>query len=200
MLPPVAPFFLTTYRYALLRLSLLNIYSMRLLVSMRCFLSSSSAFATFDVINKHSVPVTKWNVLQLIVLPFTPFPLQKLPLCYGFDFSQFVVTTTDKTACKTASVKVRSLSLHTPASFTRTSNNFGASVSFTTLSVFPSLVCGSCSSGQRFAYSFFQIPPHYGHPCCSAMCFVVSYAHSGISPVRIRPYWANKTPQNLYRF
>ena len=26
----------------------------------------------------------------------------------------------------------------------------------------------SCSSGQRFAYSFLQIPPHDGHPCRSA--------------------------------
>jgi hypothetical protein len=26
----------------------------------------------------------------------------------------------------------------------------------------------SCSSGQRFAYSFLQIPPHDGHPCSSA--------------------------------
>src|SRR5262245_61237955 len=30
------------------------------------------------------------------------------------------------------------------------------------------LLCGSCSSGQRFAYSFLQIPPRGGHPCCSA--------------------------------
>ena len=26
----------------------------------------------------------------------------------------------------------------------------------------------SCSSGQRFAFSFLQIPPRGGHPCCSA--------------------------------
>ncbi len=25
-----------------------------------------------------------------------------------------------------------------------------------------------CSSGQCFAFSFLQIPPHDGHPCCSA--------------------------------
>jgi len=25
-----------------------------------------------------------------------------------------------------------------------------------------------CSSGQRFAYSFLQIPSRDGHPCCSA--------------------------------
>src|SRR5438093_12632788 len=30
------------------------------------------------------------------------------------------------------------------------------------------LVCGFCSSNQRFAYSFLQIPPRDGHPCCSA--------------------------------
>jgi hypothetical protein len=26
----------------------------------------------------------------------------------------------------------------------------------------------SCSSGQRFAFNFLQIPPRGGHPCCSA--------------------------------
>ena len=121
------------------------------------------------------------------------------------DFSQFVVTTAHETACETSPVKVRSLSLHAPAASTRTSDNFWTSVSFATLSAFPSLICGSCSSGQRFAYSFFQIPPHDGHPCCSAMYFVVVYAHSGLSPVRERPCRANKTgrmrdsyPANLF--
>ena len=70
---------------------------------------------------------------------------------------------------------------------------FWTSVLFATLSVFPSLICGFCPSGQGFAYCFLQIPPHGGHPCCSAMCFVVAYAHSGLSPVRERPCWANKT-------
>lgn len=42
------------------------------------------------------------------------------------------------------------------------------------LSAFPGLICGSCSSDQGFAYSFLQIPPHGGHPCCSAMCFHVA--------------------------
>ena len=73
---------------------------------------------------------------------------------------------------------------------------FWTSVPFATLSVFPSLICGSCPSGQRFAYSFFQIPSHGGHPCCSAMCFVVAYAHLGLSPIRKRPCWANKIRQN----
>src|SRR5262249_9559199 len=27
------------------------------------------------------------------------------------------------------------------------------------------LICDSCSSGQRFAYSFLQTPPHDGRPC-----------------------------------
>ena len=115
------------------------------------------------------------------------------------DFSQFVVTTADETACETSPVKVRILSLHAPAAFTRTSGNFWTLVYFATLSVFPSLICGSCPSGQRFAYSFFQIPSRGGHPCCSAMCFVVAYAHSGLSPVRKRPCWANKNirPRNI---
>lgn len=74
---------------------------------------------------------------------------------------------------------------------------FWTSVPFATLSVFPSLICGSCPSGQRFAYSFFQIPSHGGHPCCSAMCFVVAYAHLGLSPIRKRPCWANKTGSGI---
>ena len=74
---------------------------------------------------------------------------------------------------------------------------FWTSVPFATLSVFPSLICGSCPSGQRFAYSFFQIPSHGGHPCCSAMCFVVAYAHLGLSPIRKRPCWANKTAGDI---
>src|SRR2546421_8272969 len=32
----------------------------------------------------------------------------------------------------------------------------------------PRLICDFCSSGQRFAHSFLQIPPHDGHPCRSA--------------------------------
>ena len=38
----------------------------------------------------------------------------------------------------------------------------------------PSLVCDFCPSDQRFAYSFLQIPPHDGHPCCSAIHFPLS--------------------------
>jgi len=30
------------------------------------------------------------------------------------------------------------------------------------------LVCDFCSSGQRFAFGFLQIPPRDGHPCRSA--------------------------------
>ena len=41
-------------------------------------------------------------------------------------------------------------------------------------------------------YSFLQIPPRDGHPCCSAMYFVVAYAYSGLSPVRARPWRANQ--------
>ena len=108
------------------------------------------------------------------------------------DFSQFVVTTANETACETSPLKVRTLSLHIPATFTGTSSNFWTSMFLAVLSVFPSLICGFCPSGQRFAYSFLQISPHGEHPCCSAMCFVVAYAHSGLPPVRARPWRANK--------
>ena len=108
------------------------------------------------------------------------------------DFSQFVVTTANETACETSTLKVHALSPHPPATFTGTSSNFWTLSSFADLSVFPSLICGSCPSGQGFAYSFLQIPPRDGHPCCSAMYFVVAYAYSGLSPVRARPWRANK--------
>jgi hypothetical protein len=107
------------------------------------------------------------------------------------DFSQFVVTTANETACETSTLKVHALSPHPPATFTGTSSNFWTLSSFADLSVFPSLICGSCPSGQGFAYSFLQIPPRDGHPCCSAMYFVVAYAYSGLSPVRARPWRAN---------
>ena len=87
------------------------------------------------------------------------------------DISQFVVTTADGTACEISTLKVRALFPHLPATFTGTSSNFWASSLLADLPVFPSLVCGSCSSGQGFAYSFLQIPPHDGHPCCSAIHF-----------------------------
>ena len=106
------------------------------------------------------------------------------------DFSQFVVTTANETACEISTHKVRALSLHVPATFTHTSSNFWTSSLDADLSVFLSLICGSCPSGQRFAYSFLQIPPHGGHPCCSAMRFVVAYVRSGLSPVRARPWRA----------
>ena len=108
------------------------------------------------------------------------------------DFSQFVVTTANETACETSTLKVRALFPHLPATSTGTSSNFWTSSLLADLSVFPSLICGSCPSGQGFAYSFLQIPPHDGHPCCSAMYFVVAYAYSGLSPVRARPWRANQ--------
>ena len=107
------------------------------------------------------------------------------------DFSQFVVTPANETACETSPIKVRALSPHLPATSTGTSSNLWASSLQADLPVFPSLICGSCPSGQGFAYSFLQIPPRDGHPCCSAMCFVVAYAHLGLSPIRARPWRAN---------
>ena len=52
------------------------------------------------------------------------------------------------------------------------------------------LICGFCSSMQDFAYSFLQIPPHDGHPCCSANGSHYQ-AHSGLSPPSYCPYRAN---------
>ena len=108
------------------------------------------------------------------------------------DSSQFVVTTADGTACETSTLKVRALSPHLSATSTRTSGNFWTSSLLADLSVFPSLICDFCPSDQGFAYSFLQIPPHDGHPCCSAIHFLVAQACSGLSPVRARPWRANQ--------
>ena len=97
------------------------------------------------------------------------------------DFSQFVVTTANEAACETSTLKVHALSPHLPATFTGTSSNFWTSSLLADLSVFPSLICGSCTSGQGFAYSFLQIPPRDGHPCCSAMYFVVASLAADLS-------------------
>ena len=35
-------------------------------------------------------------------------------------------------------------------------------------------ICDFCPSDRRFADSFLQIPPHNGHPCCSALHFPLS--------------------------
>ena len=114
------------------------------------------------------------------------------------DFSQFVVTTANETACETSTLKVRALSPHLSATSTRTSGNFWTSSLLADLSVFPSLICDFCPSDQGFAYSFFQIPPHDGHPCCSAIHFLVAQACSGLSPVRARPWRANQKKQQIF--
>ena len=117
------------------------------------------------------------------------------------DFSQFVVTTANETACETSTLKVHALSPHLSVASTGTSSNFWASSLLADLPVFPCLICDSCSSDQGFAYSFLQIPSHDGHPCCSAMYFVVAYAYLGLPPVRARPWRANqkkKTPLSVF--
>ena len=44
------------------------------------------------------------------------------------------------------------------------------------------LLCDSCSSGQRFAYSFLRISPRGEHPCCSANDSPCR-ARLGLSPI-----------------
>ena len=139
-------------------------------------------------------PATKWNVLQLIDCS----PLRSVPITGTSSLLWALLTSHSSLLLQLMEPPVRSPRLrcalffpHLPATFTGTSSNFWASSLLADLPVFPSLVCGSCSSGQGFAYSFLQIPPHDGHPCCSAMYFVVAYAYSGLTPVRARPWRAN---------
>ena len=140
-------------------------------------------------------PATKWNVLQLIDCS----PLRSIPITGTSSLLWALLTSHSSLLLRLMRPPVRPPRLRCalfpliylphllvlPATFWTSS-------CFADLSVFPSLICGSCSSGQGFAYSFFQIPPHGRHPCCSAMYFVVAYAYSGLSPVRARPWRANK--------
>ena len=141
------------------------------------------------------VPATKWNVLQLIDCS----ALRSVPITGTSSLLWLLLTSHNSLLLRLMRPPVRPpqlrcvffSSMYLPHLLVLPAT-FWTSVPFATLSVFPSLICGSCPSGQRFAYSFFQIPSHGGHPCCSAMCFVVAYAHLGLSPIRKRPCWANK--------
>ena len=50
----------------------------------------------------------------------------------------------------------------------------------------------SVPSDRRFAYSFLQIPPHGGHPCCSAIALPPAGALGTLHPFRARPWRTNK--------
>ena len=139
-------------------------------------------------------PATKWNVLQL----FDCSALRSIPITETSSLLCPLLTSHSSLLLRLMEPPARPPRLRCalflliylphllvlPATFWTSPLSAG-------LSVFPSLICGSCSSGQGFAYSFLQIPPHDGHPCCSAMYFVVAYAYSGLSPVRARPWRAN---------
>ena len=146
-------------------------------------------------------PATKWNVLQLIDCS----ALCSIPITGTSPLLWLLLTSHCSLLLRLMKPPVRPPqlrcvffpSMYLPHLLVLPAT-FWTSVPFATLSVLPSLICGSCPSGQRFAYSFFQIPSHGGHPCCSAMCFVVAYAHLGLSPIRIRPCWANKSGETAH--
>ena len=140
-------------------------------------------------------PATKWNVLQLIDCS----PLRSIPITGTSSLLWALLTSHSSLLLQLMRPSVRPPhirctlfpSMYLPHLLVLPAT-FWTSVFLATLSVLPSLICGSCPSGQRFAYSFLQIPPHGGHPCCSAMRFVVAYVRSGLSPVRARPWRAYK--------
>ena len=137
---------------------------------------------------------TKWNLLQLIDC----LPLRSTPITGTSSLLWALLTSHSSLLLRLMKPPVRPPrlrcglfpSMYLPHLLVLPAT-FWTSALLAALSVFPSLICGFCPSGQRFAYSFLQIPPHDGHPCCSAMCFVVAYVHSGLSPVRARPWRAN---------
>ena len=103
---------------------------------------------------------------------------------------------------------MRTLSLHAPAAFTRTSSNFWTSVRFSTLSVFLSLICGFCPSDQGFAYSLFQIPSRGRCPavqlCASSLptrtrdFHPLDYAHAGQKEAPEKPKLLRSPNRQLY--
>jgi len=140
-------------------------------------------------------PTTKWNVLQLIDCS----PLRSIPITGTSSLLWAMLTSHSSLLLRLMRPPVRPPRLRCtlfpltyPPHLLVLPATFWASSPFADSPAFPSLICDSCSSDQGFAYSFLQIPPHDGHPCCSAMYFVVAYAYSGLSPVRARPWRANQ--------
>ena len=122
-------------------------------------------------------PATKWNVLQLIDCS----ALRSIPITGTSSLLWLLLTSHSSLLLRLTRPPVRPPQLRCvlfPSMYLPhllvLPTTFWTSVSFATLSAFPSLICGSCPSGQRFAYSFFQIPPHDGHPCCSTIHFPLS--------------------------
>ena len=143
-------------------------------------------------------PATKWNVLQLIDCS----PLRSIPITGTSSLLWALLTSHSSLLLQLMRPPVRPprlrralFSLIYLPHLLVLPATFWTSSLLADLSVFPSLICGSCPSGQGFAYSFLQIPPRDGYPCCSAMYFVVAYAYSGLSPVRARPWRANQKKQ-----
>ena len=91
------------------------------------------------------------------------------------DFSQFVVTTANETVCETSTLKVHDSFLspirHIYSYFQQLLDFI---VFWQTYPYFRALYVISVRRTREFAYSFLQIPPHDGHPCCSAIHFLVA--------------------------
>ena len=105
-------------------------------------------------------PATKWNVLQLIDCS----ALRSILITGTSSLLWLLLTSHSSLLLRLTRPPVGPLrlrcalfpSMHLPHLLVLPTT-FWTSVSFATLSAFPSLICGSCSSDQRFAYSFFQI-------------------------------------------
>ena len=108
------------------------------------------------------------------------------------DFSQFVVTTANGTACETSTLKVRALSPHLPATLTGTSSNLLDFTAFSRL----------IRISQPYMWFLFvrprvclQLPSDSTSrwtPLLFSYTFPTTRVCSGLSPVRARPWRANK--------
>ena len=65
------------------------------------------------------------------------------------------------------------LSICLPHLLSEIPSSYWISTCYAVLSISLAL-CDFCSSDRRFACTFLQIPPHDGHPWCSAMTFPLS--------------------------
>ena len=122
-------------------------------------------------------PATKWNVLQLIDCS----ALRSIPITGTSSLLWLLLTSHSSLLLRLMKPPVRPPRLRCalfpliyPPHLLVLPATFWTSSLLADLSVFPSLICDSCPSDQEFAYSFLQIPPHNGHPCCSAIHFLVA--------------------------
>ena len=125
-------------------------------------------------LNLPSVTFISWHLLK-----FCPSRdvCNRLGTMASADFSSFVVTTASysvSAADETSPSTTRFFPcIYLPHLLCTVPYSYWASVCLATLPPYIAW-CDFCSSDHRFACTFLQIPPHGGHPWCSAVSFPLS--------------------------